>query len=344
MSIIQKIEQGQILDNDQLREIFKCSPQGGMRRSRTTNTLVIVSNHIKSIYDDRWINDVFHYTGMGQKEDQSIIFSQNKTLAESNLNGIEVHLFEVEKEKEYIYQGQVTLVSEPYSEIQPDANGNDRKVIVFPLKLIETKPKVISLEDFEKSQKVREKKAKKLSLEELKEKAIRTRKKVGERKVQSIQFERDPYVAQYTKKIYHIASKLPGWLKAVLPTKATELHEEAWNAFASPPLPSDPSSPQKKPPQGSPSVPPPDRSRPSPPAPPAARRCCRHAASRNRDRERRNANSRSGSPDRRTRYGSRVASQDKRSSASVNPDPHNQRYMVSCSSASPLRVVRDSKS
>ena len=65
MSIIQKIEQGQILDNNQLREIFKCSPQGGMRRSLTTNTLVIVSNHIESIYDDRWINDVFHYTGMG---------------------------------------------------------------------------------------------------------------------------------------------------------------------------------------------------------------------------------------------------------------------------------------
>jgi hypothetical protein len=37
---------------------------------------------------------------------------------------------------------------------------------------------------------------------------------------------------QYTKKIYHIASKLPGWLRSVLPTKATELHEEAWNAFA----------------------------------------------------------------------------------------------------------------
>ena len=40
---------------------------------------------------------------------------------------------------------------------------------------------------------------------------------------------------QYTKKIYHIASKLPGWLRSVLPTKATELHEEAWNALA--PLP-----------------------------------------------------------------------------------------------------------
>ena len=37
---------------------------------------------------------------------------------------------------------------------------------------------------------------------------------------------------QYTKNIYHIASKLPGWLRSVLPTKATELHEEAWNPFA----------------------------------------------------------------------------------------------------------------
>lgn len=42
------------------------------------------------------------------------------------------------------------------------------------------------------------------------------------------------YISQYTKKIYHIASKLPGWLRAVLPTKATELHEEAWNALVFP--------------------------------------------------------------------------------------------------------------
>jgi hypothetical protein len=49
-------------------------------------------------------------------------------------------------------------------------------------------------------------------------------------------FARLNAMVQYTKKIYHISSKLPGWLKAVLPTKATELHEEAWNAFAPPPL------------------------------------------------------------------------------------------------------------
>jgi hypothetical protein len=33
MSIDQTIEQGHTLDNAQIREIFKCSPQGGMRRS-----------------------------------------------------------------------------------------------------------------------------------------------------------------------------------------------------------------------------------------------------------------------------------------------------------------------
>ena len=78
MSIIQKIEQGQILDNNQLREIFKCSPQGGMRRSLTTNTLVIVSNHIESIYDDRWINDVFHYTQWGRRRIKALHFFKTK--------------------------------------------------------------------------------------------------------------------------------------------------------------------------------------------------------------------------------------------------------------------------
>lgn len=36
-----------------------------MRRSKATNTLVLVSNHVESVYDDRWEGDIFHYTGMG---------------------------------------------------------------------------------------------------------------------------------------------------------------------------------------------------------------------------------------------------------------------------------------
>ena len=125
------ITPGAVLNNQQLCELFKCSPQGGMRRSLETNTLVIVSNHVKSIYDDRWVGDVFHYTGMGSKGDQSRSFMQNKTLDESSRNGVEVHLFEVDRELEYRYQGRVQLAGSPYTEAQPDEDGTNRNVWVL---------------------------------------------------------------------------------------------------------------------------------------------------------------------------------------------------------------------
>ncbi|XP_064618758.1 protein retinal degeneration B-like isoform X2 [Lineus longissimus] len=36
---------------------------------------------------------------------------------------------------------------------------------------------------------------------------------------------------QYTYKIYHIGSHLPGWLKTILPKSALRVEEEAWNAY-----------------------------------------------------------------------------------------------------------------
>ncbi len=93
------LKPGTVLDNAGLCEYFGCSPQGGMRRSLKTNTLVIISNHVESIYEDRWIGDELHYTGMGQVGDQELK-SQNKTLAESHTNGVSVHLFEVFTDKE----------------------------------------------------------------------------------------------------------------------------------------------------------------------------------------------------------------------------------------------------
>lgn len=73
---------GQIIKNVDLVEIFKCSNMGGMRRSRTTNTLAIVSDYTKGIYHDKWIGRVLHYTGMGKSGDQDINWAQNATLAE----------------------------------------------------------------------------------------------------------------------------------------------------------------------------------------------------------------------------------------------------------------------
>jgi hypothetical protein len=66
------LNSGDTINNSQLTDIFKCSPQGGMRRSRRTNTLVIVSDHTRGIYEDRWIDDILHYTGMGLEGDQRI--------------------------------------------------------------------------------------------------------------------------------------------------------------------------------------------------------------------------------------------------------------------------------
>ena len=96
---------GQIIKNADIVGIFKCGNMGGMRRSRTTNTLVIVSDYTKGLYHDKWIGGVLHYTGMGKSGDQDIHWAQNATLAESDYNGVDVHLFEVIDAGEYIYCG-----------------------------------------------------------------------------------------------------------------------------------------------------------------------------------------------------------------------------------------------
>lgn len=125
---------GQILKNADIVDTFKCGNMGGMRRSKTTNTLVIVSDYTKGIYHDKWIGGILHYTGMGKLGDQDINWAQNRTLAECEYNGVDVHLFEVMDAGEYIYCGRIELVSKPYMEIQPGDDGENRKVWMFPIR------------------------------------------------------------------------------------------------------------------------------------------------------------------------------------------------------------------
>lgn len=129
------LKKDQVLSNNELMAIFKCSNTGGMRRSWKTNSLVIVCNHTKSFYQDKWKNGILHYTGMGLKGDQSLSFMQNKTLAESKTNGVEIHLFEVFETSKYTYKGEVSLSAEPYKDRQTDINNQERNVWIFPLKL-----------------------------------------------------------------------------------------------------------------------------------------------------------------------------------------------------------------
>ena len=191
---------GTKLDNIELCETFGCSPQGGMRRAHKTNTLVIVSNHIKSIYDDRWVDGVLHYTGMGTKGDQSLTFQQNKTLAESRTNGVSVHLFEVFKDQEYTYVGEVVLGGEPYSEIQDDEQGNPRKAYIFPLKLV-TGERLVRKEDRDSVESVRTRKAKRMTLEELRSLAEKGGKTATRYQQQSTNYERNIWVAELAKRL-----------------------------------------------------------------------------------------------------------------------------------------------
>jgi len=127
-----KLSIDSVITNDQLRSIFAVGNMGGMRRSTLKNLLVIVSDHTKGLYKDKWVGSILHYTGMGKLDDQDYV-DQNKTLAESDTNGVNVHLFEVTVQNEYRYHGLVRLAGEPYPDDQDDDEGESRKVIMFPV-------------------------------------------------------------------------------------------------------------------------------------------------------------------------------------------------------------------
>ena len=125
-----------IVSNEEICRVFLCSPQGGMRRSLKTNSLVLISGTRRSIYVDRWDGDVFHYIGMGLRGDQSLYDGQNWTLVSSPKNGVKIYLFAGIEKNRYRFEGQVELASDPYQEQQIDSEGRSRLVWVFPLKRI----------------------------------------------------------------------------------------------------------------------------------------------------------------------------------------------------------------
>jgi 5-methylcytosine-specific restriction protein A len=172
-----------------------------MRRSHQTNTLVIVSDHTKSVYEDRWIDNIFHYTGMGLEGDQSLEFAQNKTLAEPTRNGVDVFLFEVFRRGEYTFIGQVELAGTTYQEDQPDKNDNLRKVWVFPLGIVGgDSPVPIQEAVILEKQKTKERQLKKLSDQELARRAKYSKKGVGIRQVSTTTPIRNEYVAELAKR------------------------------------------------------------------------------------------------------------------------------------------------
>ena len=54
-------EIGAVVSNDEMRLAFKVGNMGGMRKSNTLNCLVLISDHTKGLYEDKWYGDVLHY-------------------------------------------------------------------------------------------------------------------------------------------------------------------------------------------------------------------------------------------------------------------------------------------
>lgn len=192
MSFNPGIKIGDKIRNNDIVRIFKCGNMSGMRRSKKTGTLVIICDGTKDLYKDRWINGVLHYTGMGKVGDQKIEGNQNKTLKESNTNGVEVHLFEVLERTIYTYLGVVVLAADPYNSMQKDENGRERRVWIFPLKLVSNARESIK--------NIEEKEVIKLSSNELIKRAENSALKestISEIKV----YYRDPYLKELVKRL-----------------------------------------------------------------------------------------------------------------------------------------------
>ncbi|MFC2996436.1 HNH endonuclease [Acinetobacter sichuanensis] len=200
MLSIDTLKIGHKLTNHELYKVFGCGNSGGMRRAKKTNSLIIISSHVESIYEDRWDGDILLYTGMGLNGDQSLDFNQNKTLNESSVNGVQVCLFEQFKVNEYTYLGPVDLIQAPYTEKQPDQNGQLRTVYIFPLKL-KTGERYINQNDVKAWQEKKHKHAKKLSQQELLNRALKSNPQSNGYKTTVIQYVRNEYVSEYAKRL-----------------------------------------------------------------------------------------------------------------------------------------------
>lgn len=189
--------------NQQLSDIFKCSPQGGMRRSHSTNTLVLISNHTGvELYKDKWIDNHLHYTGMGQTGDQVLSGNQNKTLAESKqIDGLVIHLFEVFEKKKYKYSGIVELADNYYIDEEPDITGNIRSVYKFPLRFVGSNS-ILSIEDIPKKDSIDSKIYSKKNINlEAKRRSNHNKGISQNRVVKTKVYSRDPFIREYVRQL-----------------------------------------------------------------------------------------------------------------------------------------------
>ena len=127
-------ELGKVYTRNDLIDAFGGSFMRGINPCNRTRTIVITSVHTGNrIYDDKLFDgDVMYYTGEGQIGDQTMT-GGNKSIYTAKDRGVPIYLFVRFRRQEYTYFGEVELVGEPFYEIEKDVNGDDRRVLKFPM-------------------------------------------------------------------------------------------------------------------------------------------------------------------------------------------------------------------
>ena len=124
---------GAVVENKDIAEMFKVTNQGGIRKSLQTKSVVLIAKFTDCLYKHKKNNDILYFVGMGKKGNQTLT-RQNKALFEAEKEGYKIHLFEMYEEGKYTYAGVQKLSGDVITEIQKDDNGDDREVLIFPLK------------------------------------------------------------------------------------------------------------------------------------------------------------------------------------------------------------------
>ena len=201
-SINNELKRFDSLTNSQLSNFFRCSTQGGIRKSNLTNTIVIIFSY-DSIYKDRWdSNGILWYTGQGEFGDQKMT-NNNKILNETRFNGTPVFLF-YKLDKKYYYEGEVKLIDAPILTNELDKDEKIvRKVFKFPFKRVnEYVYSYIAEMDIVKVEKKEEKELEKISIEDLRKLAEKASKNCSKKiiNVATRQYQRNPIIAEYVKR------------------------------------------------------------------------------------------------------------------------------------------------
>jgi len=190
------------LTNDELVQTFAVGNSGGMRWSGKHSCLVLVADHTKGLYDDRWADDVLLYTGMGRFGDQQLT-GQNLRLSNQIGTKVPVHLFEVFQRATYTYVGRVELVEKVRRETQPDDEGREREVLIFPLRILSEAAAALPTKDALGQLHIeRERALRRISLQKLLELATSGgRQAPGRRKVVATHYQRSEAVAEFVKRV-----------------------------------------------------------------------------------------------------------------------------------------------